>query len=310
MPDTDPAAPDLTTLTVQLLSAYVANNKLEHGELPGLIQSTRAALGATAAPAAEPGTGSTPEPVAEPGPEAEPEHRRAVSIEDSTASPDRILSMIDGRPYKTLRRHLAKHGLSPDEYRARYGLPRDYPLVAPTYSEQRRQVALDRGLGGRRRDAGAPAENADAGVAEEAAVRAAEEVEPAVPASAGEAPTSRARRSPRRKAEGADAGAPAGATDAGNAQDGSARGEAEDQPAVATAPADEAAKPRARRSPGRKAEGAAEATPTPVEAGPGDPATRARKAPGRRGKASPKAEQAAPAPAPKPRGRRRTAPTA
>lgn len=55
--------------------------------------------------------------------------------------------MIDGKPYKMLRRHLANHGLTPDEYRRRYGLPSSYPMTSPGYSEKRRQLAIESGLG-------------------------------------------------------------------------------------------------------------------------------------------------------------------
>lgn len=71
----------------------------------------------------------------------------AVSVRKSLASKDHIISMIDGKPYKTLRRHLATHGLTPEEYRERYGLKPDYPMVAETYSESRRAMAKKIGLG-------------------------------------------------------------------------------------------------------------------------------------------------------------------
>jgi predicted transcriptional regulator len=71
----------------------------------------------------------------------------AVSARKSLGSREHILSMIDGRPYRTLTRHLGKHGLTPDEYRARYNLPQSYPMTAPAYSEQRREMAKKIGLG-------------------------------------------------------------------------------------------------------------------------------------------------------------------
>ena len=77
----------------------------------------------------------------------------AVSVRKSLASPDHILSMIDGKPYKTLRRHLSGHGLTPEEYRARYKLKPDYPMVAPSYSDHRRAVAKKLGLGQKMRRA-------------------------------------------------------------------------------------------------------------------------------------------------------------
>ncbi len=86
---------------------------------------------------------STEEPVVEPVAEYTP----AVSVRKSLASKDHIISMIDGKPYKTLRRHLATHGMTPIEYRERYGLKPDYPMVAETYSESRRAMAKKIGLG-------------------------------------------------------------------------------------------------------------------------------------------------------------------
>lgn len=124
---------DLTTLTVDLLSAYFASNSVPSEQLSGLIQSTHAALAQI----------SSPVPVE---PEA-PAHVPAVSIRKSLASRDHIISLVDGKPYKTLKRHLATRGITPAEYRERYKLPADYPLVAPAYSEQRRAVAQKLGLG-------------------------------------------------------------------------------------------------------------------------------------------------------------------
>lgn len=134
--------PDLTNLTVELLSAYVSNNTVPSSELAELIRSTRAALEADAASAATP----------------EPEFAPAVSVRKSLASRDHIVSLIDGKPYRSLKRHLSTHGLTPVEYRTRYGLAKDYPMVAPGYSEQRREVAQRLGLG--RKKAAVPAEAA------------------------------------------------------------------------------------------------------------------------------------------------------
>ncbi len=75
------------------------------------------------------------------------EYTPAVTARKSLASPDHIISMIDGKPYKTLRRHLTTNGMTPAEYRERYGLKADYPMVAPTYSEARRTMAKSIGLG-------------------------------------------------------------------------------------------------------------------------------------------------------------------
>lgn len=131
---TDADQPDYTVLTVQLLSAYVTNNMVPSADLAGLIQSTRAALVAqTSAVEAEPVLEYTP----------------AVSVRKSLASREHLISLIDGRPYKTLKRHLASHGLTPAQYRERYGLASTYPMVAPGYSAQRREVAQRLGLGQR-----------------------------------------------------------------------------------------------------------------------------------------------------------------
>jgi predicted transcriptional regulator len=76
----------------------------------------------------------------------------AVSVRRSLADPDYIVSMIDGKPYKVLRHHLMQHGLTPEQYRERYNLAADYPMVSATYSEKRRVIAKQIGLG--RRSAG------------------------------------------------------------------------------------------------------------------------------------------------------------
>ena len=85
-------------------------------------------------------------PAAAPSPE-QPEADRAVTIRKSLATRDHIVSMIDGKSYRGLRRHLTANGLTPDEYRQRYGLPADYPMVAPGYSEARSALSKKLGLG-------------------------------------------------------------------------------------------------------------------------------------------------------------------
>ncbi|MEG8014812.1 MULTISPECIES: MucR family transcriptional regulator [unclassified Sphingomonas] len=93
--------------------------------------------------------------------EAVAEYTPAVTARKSLASKDHIISMIDGKSYKTLRRHLATHGMTPAEYRERYGLKADYPMVAENYSESRRAMAKKIGLGrkpgARKTDEPAPA---------------------------------------------------------------------------------------------------------------------------------------------------------
>lgn len=75
------------------------------------------------------------------------EYTPAVSVQKSLANPDYIISLIDGKPYKALRRHLTMNGLTPDQYRERYGLKSDYPIVSEGYSEVRRAIAKKIGLG-------------------------------------------------------------------------------------------------------------------------------------------------------------------
>ena len=84
----------------------------------------------------------------------------AVSVRKSLASRDHIISMIDGKPYRTLRRHLTGHGLTPEQYRTRYNLKADYPIVAESYSAARRAMAMKIGLGQKGRAAKATATTA------------------------------------------------------------------------------------------------------------------------------------------------------
>jgi predicted transcriptional regulator len=132
MPDTESRS-DVTALTVQLLSAYLANNTVASDDLANLIRTTRSALTEDVNPApAEP---------------AQETYVPAVTARKSLASPEHVLSLIDGKPYKTLKRHLARHGLTPDSYRERYKLPSSYPMVAPSFAAKRREIAQKIGLG-------------------------------------------------------------------------------------------------------------------------------------------------------------------
>lgn len=129
----------LVELATELTIAWLGNpnNRATADEVPAFLQKMYATVnelsGGTTAPEAE-------QPIAQ-------EHVPAVSVRRSLASNDHIISMIDGKPYKTLRRHLATNGLTPEEYRARYNLKPDYPMVAPSYSETRRAMAKKIGLG-------------------------------------------------------------------------------------------------------------------------------------------------------------------
>jgi predicted transcriptional regulator len=120
-----------------IASAYVRNHTLNAADLPGLIQGTYSALeGLKAAPQAH----------------AAPKDQRPTSRQiRRSISPAGLISFIDGAPYMMLKRHLRRHGLDPDSYRARYGLPADYPMVAPSYSERRSGIARSSGLPHRRR---------------------------------------------------------------------------------------------------------------------------------------------------------------
>lgn len=127
----DDTALDRITSTADIVAAYVSNNAIPVDDLPRLIGTIHAAFA---------GLDAADEPAGE-------VHTPAVSVRKSLASRDHILSLIDGRPMKSLKRHLTTHGLTPDEYRARYNLPASYPMIAPAYSEARSAAAKKRGLG-------------------------------------------------------------------------------------------------------------------------------------------------------------------
>ena len=144
----DESTNTLTGLTVELLSAFVANNSVRSEDLPGLINATHAALA---------GLNTTPQPDTPAADIASETVTGAVTARKSLGSREHIISMIDGKLYKTLKRHLSGHGLTPDQYRSRYGLPSGYPMVAPAYSEQRRETAKRVGLGRKPKEAAADA---------------------------------------------------------------------------------------------------------------------------------------------------------
>jgi predicted transcriptional regulator len=124
--------------TADIVSAYLSNNHVAPSDVPGLIAQVHAALTGLG----QAGTSSEPE-VAKPTP---------AQIKKSVTH-EALISFEDGKPYKTLRRHLTSRGLSPEAYREKYGLPRDYPMVTPSYSEQRSALARTLGLGQNRRPA-------------------------------------------------------------------------------------------------------------------------------------------------------------
>ena len=121
----------LALMTADIVAAYVQQNKIPAGELGSLISSIHAALTSAGAP----------ESVVE-----ETTKASAAQIRKSI-TPDALISFEDGQPYKSLRRHLSVRGLSPEDYKAKWGLPKDYPIVAPAYSAQRSALAKSLGLG-------------------------------------------------------------------------------------------------------------------------------------------------------------------
>jgi predicted transcriptional regulator len=121
----------LLTLTADIVAAHVSNNSVAVNDLPLLIQNVHQALAGISS------ASSAPEPRQDP----------AVSIR-SSIKPDYIVCLEDGKKLKMLKRHLMTHyGLTPDDYRRKWGLNADYPMVAPNYAEQRRKLAKSIGLG-------------------------------------------------------------------------------------------------------------------------------------------------------------------
>lgn len=124
----------LVTLTADIVAAHVSNNSVAVSDLPVLIQNVHGALAGLSQPAAAPVEKQEP----------------AVSVRASI-KPDYIVCLEDGKKLKMLKRHLMTHyNLTPDEYRAKWNLPADYPMVAPNYAEQRRTLAHKIGLGTKR----------------------------------------------------------------------------------------------------------------------------------------------------------------
>ncbi|WP_338243943.1 MucR family transcriptional regulator [Aurantiacibacter hainanensis] len=120
----------LITLTADIVTAHVANNSVEGDTLPSLIENV---YGALAGLGAEQSEENRPEP--------------AVSVRASVKN-DHLVCLEDGKKMKMLKRHLmTDHGMTPEEYRERWNLPADYPMVAPDYAEKRRELAKKIGLG-------------------------------------------------------------------------------------------------------------------------------------------------------------------
>ncbi|PTQ11445.1 transcriptional regulator [Sphingomonas oleivorans] len=128
-------ADTLIALTADIVSAHVSNNSVSVSDVPALIQNVHDALATLGSIVAEPELKQEP----------------AVSIRASI-KPDYIVCLEDGKKLKMLKRHLMTHyQLTPEQYRAKWNLPADYPMVAPNYAEQRRSLAKKIGLGTKRR---------------------------------------------------------------------------------------------------------------------------------------------------------------
>jgi predicted transcriptional regulator len=129
-------SPNFVELAADVVSAYVSNNSVASADLPMLLNSVYAALTQTA-------QGQNQEPQAALAP--------AVSIKKSI-TPDYLVCLEDGKKFKSLKRHLrTTYDLSPDQYRAKWGLPQNYPMVAPNYAKSRSELAKTMGLGQQRR---------------------------------------------------------------------------------------------------------------------------------------------------------------
>ena len=135
--DDDSSHPELLSLTTKIVAAHAGGNKLATGDLPALIGSVFEALRTV-------GTVAVAKPVEALAP--------AVPIKKSVR-PEFIVCLEDGKQLKMLKRHLkTRYNMTPDDYRKRWGLPNDYPMVAPAYAAQRSELAKSIGLGRRRAD--------------------------------------------------------------------------------------------------------------------------------------------------------------
>jgi predicted transcriptional regulator len=127
------SSPNYIELAADIVSAFVSNNSVSVADLPALLGSVYAAL----------------QNVGSPAQVDEPKPTPAVPVKKSI-TPDFLISLEDGRPYKSLKRHLTRLGLTPQQYRAKWSLPADYPIVARNYAARRSELAKSIGLGQRR----------------------------------------------------------------------------------------------------------------------------------------------------------------
>ena len=132
---------EIIEMTAEIVAAYVENNTIATSDLPALIQSVHRSLTSVAS-----GVEAVEAPPKEP----------AVPVRRSI-TPEHLVCLEDGRKFKSLKRHLrTKYNMSPEEYRAKWGLPKDYPMVAPNYAKARSELAKQMGLGQGGRQAAKP----------------------------------------------------------------------------------------------------------------------------------------------------------
>lgn len=145
---------DFIELTTEIVAAYVSNNSVRSADLPDLLAEVHRALAGLKGAAAP----------------AEPRVEKATPAQiRKSITPDALISFLDGKPYKTLKRHITGAGLTFEEYRERFGLPHDYPSTAANYSAMRAEFARNAGLGTQRRNAAPKAAEPAAASAEKPA---------------------------------------------------------------------------------------------------------------------------------------------
>ncbi|WP_340316429.1 Ros/MucR family transcriptional regulator [Rhizorhabdus argentea] len=172
---------NLLELTAEIVAAHLSSNTVAANDVPTLIKSVHGALSGLGAPVPEPEVKQEP----------------AVSIRASI-KPDYIVCLEDGKKLKMLKRHLMTHyQMTPGEYRAKWNLPADYPMVAPNYANQRKELALKIGLGQKRKAAPAPEPVASPKAAPAPKAAAARKAA----AAAAAAPAPKTRKPRARKAE-------------------------------------------------------------------------------------------------------------
>jgi len=134
------ARPDYIALTAEIVSAYVSNNSVPAADIPALIAQVHGALSRVSKGATDAGS-DTPKP--------------AISLKRSV-TPEYIVCLEDGKKFKSLKRHLrTQYNMTPEQYREKWSLPADYPMVAPNYAAARSELAKQMGLGQQRRRRGA-----------------------------------------------------------------------------------------------------------------------------------------------------------